>query len=135
MTHYTGGCLCGKIQYAIDGSIGSIMHCHCSKCRKFHGNFGAYSSIRFASLILLKQRSLKWYQSITDETPNVYRGFCKECGSSLFWHPRNQDRIAVAAGSLDDPINLETIGHVWISQIAEYYQINDDLPQYEERWE
>ncbi len=62
-------------------------------------------------------------------------GSVKNAAHHFFWHPRNQDRVAVAAGSLDDPINLETIGHVWISQIAEYYQINDDLPQYEERWE
>ena len=37
----------------------------------------------------------------------------------------------MAAGSLDDPIKLKTIGHVWISQISDYYQINDDLPKYE----
>lgn len=132
---HTGGCLCGAVRYEINDVLNGIVNCHCSKCRKFHGHYGAYTSIRFRSLILLKQKSLKWYKSITDETPNVYRGFCKECGSSLFWHPRDHDRVAVAVGSLDDPINLQTIGHIWISQIAEYYQINDDLPQYEERWE
>jgi len=75
-----------------------------------------------------------WFKSITDETPNVHRGFCIECGSSLFWHPRDQEKIWVAAGSLDDPTNLQTIGHVWISQISDYYEINDDLPKYEKGW-
>lgn len=130
-----GGCLCGAVRYEINGRLRGIVNCHCSKCRKFHGNFGAYTSIRYTNLILLGRRGLKWYQSITDETANVYRGFCAECGSSLFWHPRDQERIAVAAGSLDDPINLKTIGHVWISQIADYYQIIDDLPKYEQGWE
>ena len=127
----TGGCLCGAVRYEINDKLRGIVNCHCSKCRKFHGNYGAYTSIQYNSLTLLKQQSLKWYKSITDETPNVYRGFCAECGSSLFWHPRDQERIAVAAGSLDDPIKLKTIGHVWISQISDYYQINDDLPKYE----
>jgi len=130
-----GGCLCGAVSYEINGRLRGIVNCHCSKCRKFHGNFGAYTSIKYTNLILLERRGLKWYQSITDETANVYRGFCAECGSSLFWHPRDQERIAVAAGSLDDPIDLKTIGHVWISQIADYYQISDDLPKYEQGWE
>jgi hypothetical protein len=131
----SGGCLCGAVRYEINDKLRDIVNCHCSKCRKFHGNYGAYTSIKYTSLTLMEQRGLKWYQSITDETPNVYRGFCTECGSSLFWHPRDQERIAVAAGSLDDPIKLETIGHVWISQLGDYYKINDGLPKYEKGWE
>jgi hypothetical protein len=30
--------------------------------------------------------------------------------------------------------NLKTIGHVWCSQIADFYQIEDALPQFDERW-
>jgi len=64
----------------------------------------------------------------------VHRGFCTECGSSLFWHPKDQSSIAIAAGSLDSPTNLKTIGHVWYSQISDYYKIEDDLPRYDEGW-
>ncbi len=83
----TGGCLCGAVRYEINDKLRGIVNCHCSKCRKFHGNYGAYTSIKFTSMTLSEQRGLKWFQSITDETLNVYRGFCTECGSSLFWHP------------------------------------------------
>jgi len=127
----TGGCLCGAVRYEILGELRGIVNCHCSKCRRFHGNFGAYTSIKLENLVFIEQRGLKWYQSITDETPNVHRGFCVECGSSLFWHPKDQEKISVAAGSLDGPTNLQTIGHVWISQISDYYEINDNLPQFE----
>ena len=127
----TGGCLCEAVRYEIQGELPGIINCHCSKCRRFHGNFGAYTSTNLENLVFIEQRGLKWYQSITDETPNVHRGFCVECGSSLFWHPRDQEKINVAAGSLDEPTNLQTIGHVWISQISDYYGINDNLPQFE----
>ncbi len=129
-----GRCLCGQVQFEIHGRLMGIVNCHCSKCRKFHGNFGAYAKVKVEKLKLTEENSLKWYESLTDETPNVHRGFCSECGSSLFWHPKDQPTIAIAAGSLDDPTNLKTIAHVWCSQIADYYQIEDDLPQYEERW-
>jgi hypothetical protein len=129
-----GSCLCGEVQYEIQGELRDIINCHCSKCRKFHGNYGAYTSVKSENLKITRQKSLKWYKSTTDETPNVHRGFCSECGSSLFWHPKDQPNIAVAAGSLNSPTSLKTIGHVWCSQISDYYKIEDSLPQFEERW-
>jgi hypothetical protein len=131
----TGGCLCGAVRYEIAGELRGIVNCHCSKCRRFHGSIGAYTSIGFENLALIEQRGLKWFKSEMDETPNVHRGFCSECGSSLFWHPRDQKYIAVAAGSLDEPIALEVIGHVWTSQMSGYYKILDDLPQFQKGWE
>jgi hypothetical protein len=129
-----GGCLCGKVQFEIQGELRDIVNCHCSKCRKFHGNYGAYTSVKVENLKITGQKSLKWYESSKDETANVHRGFCTECGSSLFWHPKDQSNIAIAAGSLDSPTHLKTIGHIWCSQIADFYKIEDDLPQFEERW-
>jgi hypothetical protein len=88
----------------------------------------------FDSLEIVEERGLKWFRSEADVTPNVHRGFCAECGSSLFWHPRGEDRIAVAAGSLDEPTNLQTLGHSWVSEKGDYYEITDDLQKYVEGW-
>ena len=129
-----GRCLCGQVQFEIQGELRPIVNCHCSKCRKFHGNYGAYTRVKVENLKITEQKSLKWYKSATDETANVHRGFCSECGSSLFWHPKGQPNISIAAGSLDSPTNLKTIGHIWCSQKADFYQIEDDLPKFEERW-
>ena len=131
----TGGCLCGAVRYELLGDLRGVVNCHCSKCRRFHGNFSAYTSILFQNLVLKDQRSLKWFKSVTDETPNVHRGFCAECGSSLFWHPKDQERIAVAAGSLDDPTGLKIIGHVWVGQKSDYYTLDDPLPKFDKGWQ
>ena len=130
----TGGCLCGAVRYEIIGNLRNIVNCHCSKCRRFHGNFGAYTSISEKDLILVKKEGLKWFHSITDETADVYRGFCSHCGSSLFWHPKGRVNISVAAGSLDEPTHLKTMGHIWLSQAGDYYSIDDELPKYQKRW-
>ncbi len=134
-TKVSGGCLCGEVRFEIIGSLRNIVNCHCAKCRRFHGNFGAYTSIAYEDLRLIKDSGLKWYDSITDETPNVQRGFCHLCGASMFWYPRGRETIAVAAGSLDEPTGLKTIGHIWMSQQSDYYDISDDLPCYEMGWE
>ncbi|WP_022663973.1 GFA family protein [Desulfospira joergensenii] len=129
-----GRCLCGQVEFEIQGDLRDVVNCHCSKCRKFHGNYGAYTSVKFENLKFIKQTGLKWFKSTTDETDNVRRGFCSECGSSLFWHPEDQPNIAIAAGSLDSPTDLKTIGHIWCSQIGDFYAIKDDLPQFGKRW-
>jgi len=129
-----GRCLCGQVQFEIHGALRGIVNCHCSKCRKFHGNYGAYTSVKTENLTITEKTGLKWFKSPTDETANVHRGFCSACGSSLFWHPKDQPYIAIAAGSIDSPANLKTIGHVWCSQKADFYNIEDDLPQFDERW-
>lgn len=131
----TGGCLCGQVRYEITGPLRGVVNCHCSKCRRFSGNFGAYTSVRKEQLALVEDSTLKWYRSVQDETPGVHRGFCSQCGSSLFWDPRDQSHIAVAAGSLDEPTGLKTLGHIWLSQAGDFYELDDELPKFDRRWE
>ncbi|MCP4703585.1 MAG: GFA family protein [candidate division Zixibacteria bacterium] len=130
----TGRCLCGLIQFEIHGDLRGIINCHCSKCRRFHGNYGTYINVKIEHLKITKQESLKWFESPEDETANVHRGFCSECGSSLFWYPKDNPTISIAAGALDTPTDLKTLGHIWCSQMSDFYQINDDLPQFYEKW-
>ncbi len=130
----TGGCLCGGVRFEIHDQLMDVINCHCSKCRRFHGHMGAYTATNRENLILKRSDTLKWFHSTTDETPNVHRGFCGNCGSSLFWDPRGKPHISIAAGALDAPTGLETTGHVWISQMGDYYEITDALIQHDERF-
>ena len=130
----TGGCLCGGVRFEVRDSLLDVVYCHCSKCRRFHGHVGAYTATDRENLVLVQSETLKWFRSTTDETPNVHRGFCGNCGSSLFWDPRGKPRISIAAGAIDAPTGLATTGHVWVSQKGDYYKITDDLSQHAERF-
>ena len=126
-----GGCLCGAVRYEVHGKLYNVIQCHCSKCRRHHGHVSAHASSRREDLLLVEDGGLKWYRSVKDETPDVYRGFCKECGGSLFWDPRGDDHIYISAGTLDQPTGLKTIGHIWLSQSGDYYELTDDLEKHE----
>ncbi len=130
----TGGCLCGAVRFEVHDHLMDVINCHCSKCRRFHGHMGAYTATKRENLVLKRSDTLKWFHSTTDETPNVHRGFCGNCGSSLFWDPRDKPRISIAAGAIDAPTGLETTGHVWTSQMGDYYEIADTLIQHDERF-
>ena len=57
----TGGCLCGAVKYQIRGGLRGIVNCHCSKCRRFHGHFGAYTSVDFDDIEIIHDGDLKWF--------------------------------------------------------------------------
>lgn len=128
----TGACLCGAVKYEIHGTLYNVINCHCSKCRRIHGHTAAYASTKKVDLQLVEQKGLKWYRSIKDETPDVFRGFCKECGGSLFWEARDDTHIYISAGSIDKPTGLKTIGHIWMNQAGDYYKLRDKLKKFEE---
>lgn len=124
----TGGCLCGGVQYRIQGPRRNIINCHCENCRRTHGHIAAYTLVKKTDLIMLAQQSLSWYH---DKSPNTYRGFCRKCGASLFWDPRDaSEKMAIAAGSLDSTEGLKTIGHIYVAEAGDYYEIVDGLPEY-----
>ena len=54
------------------------------------------------------------------------RGFCAECGSSLFWDSPNRGTISIAAGTLDSPTGLRVAGHWYVWQAGDYYDAPDD---------
>ena len=37
----------------------------------------------------------------------------------------------IIAGSLDTPTGLKTIGHIFVGEKSDYYEITDELPQFE----
>lgn len=124
-----GGCLCGGIRYQITGPSRDIINCHCANCRRTHGHIAAYTAVQRSDLVFDSQHTLQWYH---DETPDTYRGFCNQCGASLFWDAHDgRDKLSVSAGSLDDSGKLKTIGNIYVSEAGKYYQIDDGLPRFE----
>jgi len=59
------------------------------------------------------------------------RGFCRDCGCGLFWEPFELDATGIVAGTLDGPTGLKTIGHIFVGEKSDFYEISDDLPQFE----
>ena len=122
----TGSCLCGAVQYTVNGTMRRVVYCHCSQCRKMHGHFMAATAIDFEHFKYTADSGLAWYQSsdIAD------RGFCKVCGSSLFYRPTHGKYIAIATGTLDAPTGLTSRLHIHVADASDYYEITDGLPQF-----
>lgn len=119
-----GGCLCGAVRYQVRGPLRGILLCHCGQCRRVHGHLGAYTSAARADVLIEGADALVWFAS----SARGRRSFCRVCGSSLFFEPAGESRLAIVAGSLDQPSGLEVIGHEYVADKADYVRIDDDLP-------
>jgi len=120
-----GSCLCGAVRYEVTGTLRDVIECHCAMCRKTHGHIGAYTAAPKSALEVVETRGLKWYAS----SENVRRGFCGECGGTLFFDPLNKDYIAIAAGSLDPPTGLKTVLQIFVASAGDYYEIDPRIRQ------
>lgn len=122
----TGQCLCGAVSFEIFGPMRNVVACHCKQCRRWHGHYAAYTRVAFDDLAFVRDRGLQWYSS----SESARRGFCRDCGSSLFWRPAGSLNISVCAGSLDPPTGLTQIGHIFCDSQSDYYRISDGLLKY-----
>ncbi|MEM8788225.1 MAG: GFA family protein [Pseudomonadota bacterium] len=104
-----GQCLCGACRYTATAAempeefgMNGLGACHCQMCRRFSGGVFLSRSIAPGSLRFADDGALGVYQS----SDWAERGFCKTCGSSLYWKLTapgpHSGMIALAAGTLDD---------------------------------
>jgi len=121
----TGSCLCGAVRFEITAALRDVVLCHCAMCRKTHGHVGAYTNAPKKSLHLIEPRGLKWYTS----SGLARRGFCSECGASLFWERLASDTVSIAAGALDPPTGLTTTLQIFVDSAGDYYSIDPRIAQ------
>jgi hypothetical protein len=127
----TGQCLCGAVRYRVRGPLRDVLVCHCEECRRWHGHISASTAVAREDLVLVEERGLRWIDSPRSDA-RARRGFCSECGSSLFWDAPGRATISVSAGTLDPPTGVRVVSHWFVSQAGDYYELPEDgLPRHE----
>ena len=130
MKKLTGKCLCGAMAYEINGDLGPIVNCHCSKCRRWHG-------AAFRTRCTIKRKDFKWVKgednlSKYHSSKNVIKTFCKICGSSLIsMYEDKPDYIGLPIGGLEQDPGSRPIANIFVGSKSPWYEITDNLPQYE----
>jgi hypothetical protein len=95
----SGGCQCGAVRYHLTERMNNAHVCHCRMCQKAMGNY-------FAPLVSVSLHAFRWTRGEParfKSSANVYRGFCRDCGTPLFLEDIGGDDILITLGSLDHP--------------------------------
>ncbi|MEL6640467.1 MAG: GFA family protein [Pseudomonadota bacterium] len=95
-----GHCLCGAVQFTLEGPPNWVGHCHCDSCRR------ASSS---PMTTWIGQPNGRW--TLTGRRPTVFesspgqeRGFCPCCGSQIYYRStRYPGELHFYAALLEDP--------------------------------
>lgn len=122
----TGSCLCGAVTFQVSCALKAPDACHCTQCRKFSGHFFVSTDVPRSAVRITGDENISWFQS----SPRVRRGFCRICGSSLFFDPPTKDWIGIAMGAFDGASGTSTELHIFVAEKGDYYQIADGLPQH-----
>ncbi|GHB44755.1 aldehyde-activating protein [Pseudovibrio japonicus] len=120
-----GKCDCGKVSFQVEAVRDTVTVCHCSQCRRTSGHVWASTHAQYDKVHFTADEGLTWYNS----SDFAKRGFCKFCGSSLFYRMNDENGIAIAAGCIDAPSNLEVSKHIFVKDKGDYYEITDDALQ------
>ncbi len=125
-----GSCLCGEVRYSINGELGPMVNCHCQTCRKAHA--AAFSSVAAVKLGDLEFESGETLLKSFESSPGKRRYFCSNCGSQIYAYREGQPYYVFRLGTLDDDPQAKITQHIWTSHKAPWYDICDELPQFEE---
>ncbi len=126
---YHGSCLCGKVTLQIQGPIESIIHCHCSMCRKNSGT--AYATNGFVAADDLVIKTGEEFIATYETSPGKKRHFCKNCASPVFSsNEQIPDKVRLRLGILDSDIEERPISHNFVSSKANWDDLDADLPRY-----
>jgi hypothetical protein len=122
---HTGSCLCGAVTFRVEGELKAPDGCHCTMCRKSSGHFYASTDIPRDRVTIEGGDNVSWYRS----SEKVRRGFCKTCGSPMFFDPIYRDWIGLSMGAFDKPTGTHLEMHIFVADKGDYYEIADGLPQ------
>jgi hypothetical protein len=128
---YQGACLCGAIEFEITGAIDSLIHCHCSLCRKSTGT--AYATNGFVNTADFELKKGEDNLSGFSVKPGRKRHFCKTCGSPIF--SSNADdptRIRIRAGLISSDIAERPVAHIFAASKANWDEIESTVSTYDE---
>jgi hypothetical protein len=123
-----GECFCRAVRYTVADEFAYALNCHCSNCRRTTGSaFKPFAGIAREKFGLVRgEDNLLIYGD-----PAAHDAHCKRCGSLLYSVVRAGAYVHVAMGTLVDAPSIRPTAHIFVGSRAPWFEITDDLPQYE----
>ncbi len=127
---FTGSCLCGSVQYTIEGEAGNFFHCHCSRCRRSTGT-------GHASNLFVKTEGIDWSgdESLRrffklPEAKRFGRAFCGNCGSVIPAYIPDPGVALIPAGTLTSDNDIKPTARIFCDSRTNW-SCHDDVPEFE----
>ena len=108
--------MCGVIKVTAMQASTLIGACHCSSCRRWSG--GPFLSVDSGTQVTFSGAE---NIGIYDSSEWAERGFCKQCGTHLFYRLKHNQQHNLPVGLFGNPQNFTFKHQVFIEEKPEYY--------------
>ena len=120
-TERRGHFLCGDVRITAKKAGSGVGACHCKMCRRWGG--GPFMEIDCGTEIEIEGRD---NISVFDSSKWAERGFCRNCGTHLFYRLKESGQHMVPVGLFEDEENLAFASQVFIDEKPEYYEFANE---------
>lgn len=117
---HRGSCLCGAVRIAVQLQSNSIGVCHCSMCRKWGG--GPLFAVECGSEVDFEGAE---HISTFNSSEWAERGFCRECGTHLFFRLKQEGHYALPVGLLDGGGEWRLAEQIFIDEKPPFYSFSE----------
>jgi hypothetical protein len=123
MKNMSGHCLCSAVKYTAEQVETHHHVCHCGMCRRWAGGpvFGASAS----GVVFDGEQNISRYAS----SEWAERGFCRQCGSHLFYFLKPASQYILCVGSFDDAAAFALSGEIYIDHKPSGYALAGHHPR------
>ncbi len=112
--------MCGAVGIKGTAKEPKVAACHCDMCRRWSS--GPYFEVSCENVTFEGESNISTIRS----SDWAERGFCKKCGSNLFYHIIDSDAFQIAAGILDEQSDLRLSLQVFIDKKPPFYTLADE---------
>lgn len=113
---HRGACLCGAVRVTAETKDTRIGACHCAMCRKWSG--GPLFAVECESDVDLSGTE---HISIFSSSDWAERGFCRECGTHLFYRLKQEGHYAIPVGLFDGDNEWIFAEQIFIDEKPSFY--------------
>ncbi len=92
----SGQCLCGAVKFTATPKREKFSVCHCKMCRRWAG--GPFFAVDCGTDVTFQDET---QIGIVQSSQWAERGFCKSCGSALFYRLKGDGSHQMAMGALE----------------------------------
>lgn len=115
-TGKSGSCLCASVRIVAKPKSNSIGVCHCVMCRKWGG--GPFFAAECESAVDFEGTE---YISTYSSSDWAERGFCRKCGTHLFYRLKQEGHYAIPVGLFEDSDDWMLADQIFIDQKPSFY--------------
>lgn len=121
----SGRCLCGAVRFTAEEVETEHHACHCGMCRRWSGGTPFFATLA-RNVVFEGSEQLGRYES----SEWAHRGFCRTCGTTLFYFLKPTQSYMMSVGAFDDQAPFRLVRELFIDRKPDGYAFAGD----HERW-